>query len=119
MYSGVVAAREVDDGHARVSTEVHFLRGCVLSRDLDAGGVPAAPGRASAVRELGGGETALGGALGRMFAWAKAAPDLKSNPTMSQLSEEPSPTENRVAFARQAYNDAVMPYNPGREIFPA
>ena len=79
----------------------------------------AAPGDATAMRELAGAETSLGGALGRMFALAEAYPDLKSNTTMNQLSEELSSTENKVAFARQAYNDAVMAYNTGREIFPA
>src|SRR5438309_9201357 len=79
----------------------------------------AAPGDATAMRELAGAETARGGALGRMFALAEAYPDLKSNTTMNQLSEELSSTENKVAFARQAYNDAVMAYNTGREIFPA
>src|SRR5256712_14151027 len=78
----------------------------------------AAPGDATAMRELAGAETALGGALGRMFALAEVYPDLKSNTTMNQLSEELSSTENKVAFARQAYNDAVMAYNTGREIFP-
>jgi LemA protein len=76
------------------------------------------PGDAAAMRELGGAEAALGGALGRMFALAEAYPDLKSNTTMNQLSEELASTENKVAFARQAYNDAVMAYNTGREIFP-
>jgi len=79
----------------------------------------ATPGDATAMRELAGAETTLGGALGRMFALAEAYPDLKSNTTMNQLSEELSSTENKVAFARQAYNDAVMAYNTGREIFPA
>ena len=78
-----------------------------------------APGDATAMKELAGAETALGGALGRMFALAEAYPDLKSNTTMNQLSEELSSTENKVAFARQAYNDAVMAYNTGREVFPA
>jgi LemA protein len=78
-----------------------------------------APGDAAAMRDLAGAETALGGALGRMFALAEAYPDLKSNTTMNQLSEELTSTENKVAFARQAYNDAVMAYNTGREVFPA
>src|SRR3954469_20094557 len=77
-----------------------------------------APGDAAAMRELAGAESALGGALGRMFALAEAYPDLKSNTTMNQLSEELTSTENKVAFARQAYNDAVMAYNTGREVFP-
>jgi LemA protein len=79
----------------------------------------ASPGDASAMRDLAGAETSLGGALGRMFALTEAYPDLKSNTTMNQLSEELSSTENKVAFARQAYNDAVMAYNTGREVFPA
>jgi LemA protein len=78
----------------------------------------AAPGDAAAMRELAGAESALGGALGRMFALAEAYPDLKANTTMNQLSEELASTENKVAFARQAYNDAVMAYNTGREVFP-
>jgi LemA protein len=77
------------------------------------------PGDAAAMRDLAGAETALGGALGRMFALAEAYPDLKANTTMNQLSEELASTENKVAFARQAYNDAVMAYNTGREVFPA
>ena len=77
------------------------------------------PGDAAAMRDLAGAETALGGALGRMFALAEAYPDLKANTTMNQLSEELTSTENKVAFARQAYNDAVMAYNTGREVFPA
>jgi len=77
------------------------------------------PGDAAAMRDLAGAETALGGALGRMFAVAEAYPDLKANTTMNQLSEELTSTENKVAFARQAYNDAVMAYNTGREVFPA
>jgi len=77
------------------------------------------PGDPSAMRDLVGAEAALGGALGRMFALAEAYPDLKSNTTMNQLSEELASTENKVAFARQAYNDAVTAYNTGRESFPA
>jgi len=79
----------------------------------------AAPGDAAAIKDLAAAETVLGGALGRMFALAEAYPDLKANTTMNQLSEELSSTENKVAFARQAYNDAVMAYNTGRESFPA
>jgi len=78
----------------------------------------AAPGDAAAMQDLAGAETTLRGALGRMFALTEAYPDLKSNTTMNQLSEELTSTENKVAFARQAYNDAVMAYNTGRESFP-
>ena len=67
---------------------------------------------------LAGAEGALSGTLGRLFALAEAYPDLKANQTMMQLSEELTSTENRVAFARQAFNDAVMVYNTAREVFP-
>ena len=60
----------------------------------------------------------LGGALGRLFAVSEAYPDLKANQTMAQLSEELTSTENKVSFARQAYNDAVLRYNNSREVFP-
>jgi LemA protein len=77
------------------------------------------PGDGEAMRGLIGAETALTGTLGRMFALAEAYPDLKANQNMMQLSEELTSTENKVAFARQAYNDAVMTYNTQREQFPA
>lgn len=76
------------------------------------------PSRGDAMQSLAGAETALGGALGRFFAVAEAYPDLKANQNMMQLSEELTSTENRVAFARQSYNDAVMEYNNAREMFP-
>jgi len=76
------------------------------------------PGDATAMKELSGAETALAGTLGRLFAVAEAYPDLKANTTMMSLMEELTSTENKVAFARQAYNDAVMSYNTQRETFP-
>jgi LemA protein len=81
-----------------------------------AGSDPTAPG---AISGLAGAEGVLGSALGRLFALAEAYPDLKANQNMMQLSEELSSTENRIAFARQAFNDAVMTYNTKREQFPA
>src|SRR5689334_10772950 len=77
-----------------------------------------APGDAAPMKELSGAETALTGTLGRLFALAEAYPDLKANTTMMSLMEELTSTENKVAFARQAYNDAVMSYNTQRETFP-
>jgi len=65
------------------------------------------------------GHGALSTTLGRLFALVESYPDLKANQNMMQLSEELSSTENRIAFARQAFNDAVMTYNTGRELFPA
>ena len=76
------------------------------------------PGDATAMKELGSAETALTGTLGRLFAVAEAYPDLKANQEMIQLMEELTSTENKVAFARQAYNDSVMVYNTARETFP-
>ena len=76
------------------------------------------PGDATAMKALSGAETALTGTLGRLFAVAEAYPDLKANTTMMTLMEELTSTENKVAFARQAYNDSVMGYNTQRETFP-
>ena len=73
----------------------------------------------AAVRALAGAEGALTGALTRFFALAENYPDLKASANMRQLTEELTSTENRVAFARQAYNDAVLAYNNRREQFPA
>ncbi|PYI80533.1 MAG: hypothetical protein DME26_21400 [Verrucomicrobia bacterium] len=77
------------------------------------------PGDPSAMKELGSAETALTASLGRLFAVAEAYPDLKANQTMSQLMEELTSTENKISFARQAYNDSVMAYNTQREVFPS
>jgi len=70
------------------------------------------------MKELSGAESALARTLGRLFAVAEAYPDLKANTTMMSLMEELTSTENKVAFARQSYNDAVMSYNNVRETFP-
>jgi LemA protein len=77
------------------------------------------PGDPAAMQNLATSENMLTQTLGRLFALAEAYPDLKANQNMMQLSEELTSTENRVAFARQAYNDAVMAYNNKREVFPA
>ncbi len=79
----------------------------------------AAPGQAGAMQGLASAEAGLAGALGRLFAVAEAYPELKANQTMLALQEELTSTENRVAFARQAFNDSVMEYNIKRESFPA
>jgi len=76
------------------------------------------PGNAIKMQELGRAEGGLGGILGRMFALSEAYPDLKANQNMMQLSEELTTTENKVSFARQAYNDAVMKFNNLRETIP-
>jgi len=78
----------------------------------------AAPGEPSAMTGLAQAEGALGGALGRLLAVFENYPDLKANTNMLSLQEELSSTENKVAFSRQAFNDAVMEYNTKRESFP-
>ena len=80
--------------------------------------VQADPGEAVATQALIGAEGMLTGALGKLFALSEAYPDLKANQNMMQLSEELTTTENKVAFARQAFNDMVMQYNTRRESFP-
>lgn len=76
------------------------------------------PSNAAAIKELGASEGALGAALGRLFALSEAYPDLKANQNMIQLQEELTSTENKVAFSRQAFNDAVLSYNNKAENFP-
>jgi LemA protein len=76
------------------------------------------PSNADAIKKLGAAEGLLGGALGRLFALSEAYPDLKANQNMMQLQEELASTENKVAFSRQAFNDAVLSYNNKAENFP-
>lgn len=83
------------------------------------GKVAADPTSPGAMKALSGAEGALGGALSRLLVTVEAYPELKADQTMADLSEELRSTENRVAFARQAYNDAVTVYNTEREKFPA
>ena len=83
-----------------------------------AGAAGANPGNPAAMQGLAQAEGALTGVLGRLFALAEAYPDLKANQNMLSIQEELSSTENKVAFARQAFNDSVMEYNTRRESFP-
>ena len=76
------------------------------------------PGDPTAMQGIVGAETALTGTLGKLFALAESYPDLKANENMLAIQEELSSTENRIAFARQSYNDSVMHYNTRRESFP-
>ena len=84
-----------------------------------AAAVRARPTDAGAVGTLALAEQALGGGLGRLMALAESYPDLKADATMQSLSEELSSTENRIGFARQAYNDEVLAYNDAAGQFPA
>ena len=76
------------------------------------------PSNAAAIQALSGAEQGLTGALGRLFALSEAYPDLKANQNMAQLTEEITTTENKVSFARQAYNDSVTEYNTYKQTFP-
>jgi LemA protein len=97
------------------------LEAVINARNQAVGAVKAAaaaPGDAAAMTALAGAEQAVGASLGRLFALAEAYPDLKANQNMAQLTEELTSTENKVAFARQAYNDSVTAYNTYRQSFP-
>src|SRR6185369_11276519 len=77
------------------------------------------PGDAGAVKNLVSAESGLAGTLSRLMMVSEQYPDLKANQNMMQLTEELTSTENKISFARQAYNDSVMTYNTDREVFPA
>jgi len=112
----------VETAKAYMAHERQTLESVVAARQTAVGAAARAaaqPGQPEAMRGLAAAEAGLTGALGRLFAVAEAYPELKANQTMLALHEELASTENRVAFARQAYNDAVMEYNTGRESFPA
>jgi len=105
-----------------IKHERETLEAVIKARNAAYAGLKTAaadPGNATAVQQLSGADQQLGGALGRLMAVAEAYPDLKANQNMMQLSEELTSTENKVAFARQAYNDSVMSYNNAREVFPS
>ena len=98
------------------------LEAVINARNQAAGGLQKAaqdPGNADAIKGLAAAEGVLAGTVGRLFALAESYPDLKSNQNMMQLSEELRSTENKVAFARQAFNDSVTAYNTYRQTFPA
>lgn len=112
----------VETAKAYLKHESQTLEAVIAARNAaqSAGAQAAAnPGDPTAMRALAGAEGGLTASLGRLFAVAEAYPDLKANQNMMQLSEELTSTENKVSFARQAYNDAVMAYNTQRESFPA
>src|SRR5690606_15182225 len=101
--------------------ERETLEAVIQARNQAVGGLQAAaakPGDAAAMHQLAQAENMLSGTLGRLFALSEAYPDLKANQNMAQLTEELTSTENKVAFARQAYNDAVTAYNTYRQSFP-
>ena len=110
---------EVAKGYIKHERET--LEAVIKARNVAVGAATAAnasPGNPAAMQALGQAEGALTGVLGRMFALAESYPDLKANTNMLALQEELSSTENKVSFARQAFNDSVMSYNTKRESFP-
>ena len=112
----------VETAKGYMQHERDTLEAVISARSTAMAGLQAAkgkPGDPAAMAELAQSQGVLEGALGRLMMVAEAYPDLKANTTMMQLSEELTSTENRVAFARQAYNDSVMAYNNKREMFPS
>jgi LemA protein len=110
---------EIAKGYMKHERET--LEAVIAARNLAASAgmkAAASPGDPAAMQSLAQAEGQLQGTLGRLFALAESYPDLKANQNMMQLQEELTSTENKVAFARQAYNDAVMTYNTKRETFP-
>ncbi len=111
----------VETAKAYMAHERDTLEAVVTARNQAAGVLQTAAknaGDLSAMGELSGAEQALTGAMGRLFAVMEAYPDLKANQNMMQLTEELTTTENKVAFARQAYNDQATAYNTYRQTFP-
>jgi LemA protein len=104
-----------------LSHERETLEAVIAARSSAQAGLNAAkanPGDPDMMAQLGASQGQLNGVLGRLLAVAEAYPDLKANQNMMQLNEELTTTENKVAFARQAFNDAVMLFNTKREVFP-
>ncbi|MCP8900259.1 LemA family protein [Gilvimarinus xylanilyticus] len=111
----------VETAKAYLSHERETLEAVTQARNQAMAGLQAAsnaPGDAAAMQQLAGGENALAGALGRLNMVMEAYPDLKASANMQQVSEELTSTENRIAFARQAFNDSVMTYNTYKQSFP-
>jgi LemA protein len=111
----------VETAKGYMKHERETLEAVINARNTAVSGLKAAaadPSNPEAMKQLAAAEQGLSGALGRLFALSEAYPDLKANENMMQLSEELTTTENKVAFARQAYNDSVMDYNTLRESFP-
>ena len=112
----------VETAKGYMKHERETLEAVIQARNSAVSGLSAAksnPGDPATMQQLAGADNVLTQTLGRLFALSEAYPDLKANQNMMQLSEELTSTENKVAFARQAYNDAVMGYNNARVVFPS
>jgi LemA protein len=111
----------VETAKGYLKHERETLEAVIKARNIAAAAAEAAaanPADGGAVRNLLSAEAGLGGALSRLLVVSEQYPDLKANQNMMQLTEELTSTENKIAFARQAYNDSVMVYNTKREVFP-
>jgi LemA protein len=112
----------VETAKGYIKHERETLEAVTVARNIAYAASKAAaanPGDASAMKSLAAAETGLGGTLSRLMMVSEAYPDLKANQNMMQLTEELTSTENKISFARQAYNDSVMTYNTDREVFPS
>jgi len=112
----------VETAKGYLSHERETLEAVIAARSAAQSGLSAAkanPGDPAAMAQLAAAQGQLNAGLGRLLAVAEAYPDLKANQNMMQLTEELTTTENKVAFARQAYNDSVMAFNNRREVFPS
>jgi LemA protein len=112
----------VETARGYLKHERETLEAVIQARNIAATAATRAaanPADAAALQQLGGAESGLAGALSRLLVVAEAYPDLKANQNMLRLTEELTSTENKIAFARQAFNDAAMTYNTRRETFPA
>ena len=112
----------VETAKGYMAHERGTLEAVTQARNIAYGAAKAAaenPGDASAMKGLVSAEAGLGGALSRLMVVSEQYPDLKANQNMMQLTEELTSTENKISFARQAYNDSVMVYNTDREVFPS
>ena len=112
----------VETAKAYLAHEKGTLEAVIAARNGAVGAsqkAAANPGNPGAMAGLASAEGLLGAAMGKLFALNESYPDLKADKTMASLSEELTTTENRVAFARQAFNDSVTVYNTQREVFPA
>lgn len=112
----------VETAKGYMAHEKETLEAVINARNAAVSGLSSAkadPTDPAAMKQLGQAEQGLSGALGRLFALSESYPDLKANENMMQLSEELTTTENKVSFARQAFNDSVMMYNNLREQFPS
>ena len=118
-YDLIPALIESVKGYMKHERET--LEAVITARNAAVSGLQAAaadPVNAQAIAELSGADQALSGMLGRLFALSESYPDLKANENMRDFQEQLTTTENKVSFSRQAFNDAVMSYNNGIEMFP-